>query len=131
MGDLMDFREPNQVNWQGVRPGHNGVQVLISGIRLAIGAVGVYQVPAGNTLFLTCATLGVGNQIASALNLSIYNAVPAIVQSLMGGYQAPGHNFAPAVANYWPPIEIPASFWLYVNESGLCALTYLFHGWVE
>ena len=27
MADLMEYREPNQVLWRGVRPAHNGTQV--------------------------------------------------------------------------------------------------------
>jgi len=49
---LMNFREPNQVKWVGVRPAHNGEQIIRSG-SITGGTYLLYTVPSGKVFYLT------------------------------------------------------------------------------
>jgi hypothetical protein len=52
----MTFREPNMMKWVGVRPAHNGEQVIGYG-SVANGYAVLYTVPAGGIFYLTFAHL--------------------------------------------------------------------------
>ena len=127
----MHFREPNQVKWQGSRPGHNGTQVHLSQECVAIVPTSFYTVPAGKTLFITYAFMAVANPIASSNFLAIYTAVPALYRFIFKGYNAINTAGAACIANFWPPIEVPAGFHLYYSQTFNCLLSYVIHGWVE
>ena len=68
-------REPNQVKWVGVRPGHNGEQVLID-INSAVNAI-LYTVPANKLLFLYDWHTTIVRDVANTINIEIRNNVAA------------------------------------------------------
>ena len=75
-------REPNQVKWIGVRPGHNGEQVIEGDTAVNVLKT-IYTVPADKILLLNnyvatiyCAAGGNGS-------VMIYNAVPALYRTLV------------------------------------------------
>jgi len=73
---LMKFREPNQVKWVGVRPGHNGTQIIRSqGADNA--TVELYLVPVGQTFYLCSASLGYRLVVDGYVKLFINDLVPA------------------------------------------------------
>lgn len=128
---MMKFREPNHVLWRGVRPAHDGTQVLEDG-EANNSTVILYTVGAGKTFYLCGYSLGI--YATAALNssaLGVYNAVPALVTVL--------HRVRTAVdfplhitKSYWPPIEIRATYSVRLWS----AIVTLFvrgciHGWVE
>ena len=123
-------REPNQVKWVGVRPGHNGDQFIYSGVMAAIVPTAIAQVPADKIMFLCSASLGAYGGVVAGMRLAIYTDVPAFWHYLMSGVSAAaGGNFS-SCASYDPPIEIPAGYWLYVEQNVNAQLHYFFHGWI-
>ena len=131
MGDLMDFREPNQVKWVGARPGHNGTQVL-AGVRTAVlNWTILYTVPAGKTLFLTHTFLSSSNAISSTILMAVYDTTPVLWQYLLGNYSQTNTSTPPTIANYWPPIEIPTGYTVQIYQVIDCGLMGTIHGWEE
>ena len=127
----MHFREDNEVKWQGVRPGHNGTQVLLSAQVAAVVPTSFYTVPVGQTLFITNIFMGRGSNPISGVFLAIYTAVPALHQYLaLNNWQAVPYRAQISKA-YWPPIEVAAGYHLYYSQSANCGLTYVVHGWGE
>jgi len=74
---LMKFREPNQVRRVGVRPAHDGTQVLERG-SADNATVVLYTVPAGKVFYLCHAWLNVQGVAAGSVYLAIYDGVPAV-----------------------------------------------------
>ena len=101
-------REPNRVKWIGVRPGHNGEQVLEHGE--AIGAtVVLYTVPATKILLLFGFTCGMSCSANGVGTLGIYTDVPVLHRYLFfSSVQA--NNAVAGCRDYSIPIEIPAGY---------------------
>ena len=118
------FREPNQVKWIGVRPGHNGVEVFEEFYGNA--AAEFYEVPLAKLLFLFDWHLGLTGAAGGDAFLEIRNAVDAhfrYIASCSGQAANPGTNSTQAL---WVPIEIPALFDFRVI-TGLTTTAYI-HG---
>ena len=111
----MHFREPNQVKWQGSRPGHNGTQVIIKINTDA--AAELYEVTAGKTFFLTAFSLGVvrnvnGFQILAIRDdLDAYFCYLGFVNSFTDD---PGLSCGLALTY---PLEIPSGYDFYVSSA--------------
>ena len=101
-------REPNQVKWIGVRPGHNGDQIHEYGT--AVGATTVvYTVPADKILLLFGFNLITSCTVAGTASLGIYTAVPALHRYLSAGTVRA--NFSMTISqDYVVPIEIAAAY---------------------
>ena len=102
-------REPNQVKWIGVRPGHNGIEILESG-NVDNGTDVVYTVPA-DKLFLWFGwnAIMISNAYSSACSIGIFNAVPVLVRNIQTF--GTGANMATALSkSYWPPLEVAEGF---------------------
>ena len=113
------FREPNQVKWIGVRPGHNGVQVFEEAYTNA--NLEFYAVPADKLFLLFDWHLGVTGSAAGDAFLSIRDGVDAHYRylALASGQAAnPGGNTSQAL---WLPIEIATGFDFYVTTAVTCA----------
>ena len=123
-------REPNQVKWVGVRPGHNGDQFIYSGETAVVGYSAIVEVPADYMFFLTYAAIWSRNLAAANYSLSIFDDTPAFLHYIIGG--ASGANIcSPAsVSNFDPPWEIEAGNWLYVGQNVNTLVAYCLHGWV-
>ena len=128
---LMKFREPNQVQWQGVRPGHNGTQVLESFSTALVVPTPFYTVPAGKTFFLTYAGLFQSINITGRLILDIYTDAPAYWRRLLTGLSLLNQISLAINVSYWPPIEVPAGYIFYVEQSAIAGVLAVIHGWVE
>lgn len=128
---LMHFREPNQVKWMGVRPGHNGEQVLAYDTVIN-GAQVVYTVPAGKVFFLCEANLLSISNVTGKIALTIYDAAPALLLTLGGISMIVAQSQGTDHYTYWPPIELPAGYSIRVesNIAGLEARSSIF-GWIE
>ena len=125
------FREPNQVKWVGVRPGHNGEQILEGIIVGAINFTAIYTVPADKMFFMTYAALSNILNIGGNAYLCIYDDTPAIWRVLFGflnilNVPAPG-----PVATFNPPIELAAGYSIRVYQSALIGAIASVHGWVS
>ena len=102
-------REPNQVKWIGVRPGHNGIEILESG-NVDNGTDVVYTVPA-DKLFLWFGwnAIMISNAYSAACYIGIFNAVPVLVKNIQTF--GTGTNMATSLSkSYWPPLEVAAGF---------------------
>ena len=127
----MHFREPNQVKWSGVRPAHNGVQVLESGMANNATVI-LYTVPATEILYLCGFTFVSWTTIFSSDGyLQIYDDGALLWRELAQG--AAGINQAMSMAHgYWPPIEVRADYT--INLVSTAATTVCFaciNGWAE
>ena len=108
-------REPNQVKWIGVRPGHNGIQVIEN--NAANNAVVIiYTVPAGKLFLLFGYFYHQYATAASTGYLAVYNAVPADVHHLAGG-QSPAVSVFAVTRDYTVPLEFPAGYSFRISSS--------------
>ena len=128
---LMKFREENHVKWMGVRPGHDGAQVL-ERASANNGVTILYTVPAGSTFYLCHAWLDVDAVAAGSVNLSIYNDVPAIWRLLYVSSVPITTNRLIGEGSFFPPIELPAAYSIRVESTVLnCIARSFIYGWVE
>jgi len=128
---LMKFREPNQVKWQGVRPGHNGTQVIAE--NYAINArLPIYTVLAGETFYLcslgmACATFAAGTGTAG-----VETGGGVVLAHLLYDNYVAGSNLFTKNVSFWPPLEVPALYDVFVYSSALVLQMYGWaFGWVE
>ena len=130
MSDMM-FREPNQVKWQGSRPGHNGTQVLENTESNVLNWVVLYTVPAGQTLFLTMVSFSWDQSVNNVWKIAIYDDVPALWKTLAIGRAilAAGNPFW--MSTFWPPIEVPAGYHIQRYQDVAIAPCFTIHGWTE
>lgn len=128
---VMEFREPNQVLWRGVRPAHNGTQIA-KDKTITNGTAIVHTVTAAKTFFLTAATFSVfGSAAAQRGELFVRDADdlnPYLIFLL--GLGAAGHFSEGLPFN--PPLEIPAGYdvCIFSNDANLGAAAFI-HGWEE
>lgn len=116
-------REPNMVQWVGVRPAHNGVQVLVRE-SVAAGSATIYTVAAGYVLLLYDAVLWSAAQVTGLGYLTVWNATPALVCALCGlrsqlNTSLPGHSFHTAL-----PIELVEGWSVRVTSTGVAHTVY-------
>ena len=127
----MAFREPNQVKWVGIRPGHNGSQVF-KYASATNGVTIVHTVTAGKTLYLvTASIMSLSNQASNGF-IGVRNGADVdqgylchVIGAALGGYPSP----------LWysmPPLELPAGWDVYVQSgaAGFTAIGTIF-GWEE
>jgi len=127
----MHFREPNQVKWQGSRPGHNGTQVLESFTTVAIATTPFYTVPVGHTLFLTNVAVSSSINVSSVLWVNIHTDAPAFWRTLLVGETIINADRMALVNQYWPPVEIPSGYIIYVHQTVNVNIRITIHGWYE
>ena len=128
---LMKFREPNQVRWQGVRPGHNGTQVLAFAFA-DNETTDIYTVPAGKTFFLTWYSLGLTTVAAGNCSLQIRTPVPVVLLVLDRLFFTVAGNMPSVSQSLTFPIEVASTYLISVVSSaaGLRAYGNIV-GWVE
>ena len=107
------YKEQNQVKWIGVRPGHNGDE-LIKNIDLAASAI-VYTVPDDKLLLLFDWSIGIVQNVNNGSSLQLRTDVPAVYAEL--AYVTSGINTAGQITSQSLniPIEIPESYDIYVT----------------
>ena len=109
-------REPNQVKWIGVRPGHNGEQILIN-IDTAVTAV-IYTVPADKLLFIFNYSYSCASNAAAWAFVQLRNALDVVYYTLGQSASSAGACAPVVSANLWVPIEVPAGYDLYLTTAG-------------
>ena len=121
------YREPNQVKWIGVRPGHNGEQVIESDETTNVLSA-IYTVPADKILLLFGYGLDVWSTVASAGSFYIYDATPAIWRIL--GRITVGANSGRSVPkSLYPPIELAEDYSLrIITNNAACIINAYIHG---
>jgi len=128
---LMKFREPNQVKWQGVRPAHNGTQVL-DRASATNGTTTIYTVPAGNVFYLCYVSLGYYAMAAGTVQIVIRDSTAALRAMLYSDLLTGGFDGIGKASNFWPPVELDALWTVKISSSapGLSVHGTVF-GWVE
>lgn len=127
----MEFREPNQVLWRGVRPGHNGTQILkqhykANGVRI------VHTVTAGKTLYLLSSLLHYSADVTGSITAAIRDTGDNIVFYLGISFVFAGVSTPPVSWHFWPPAEIPAGYDIFVSSSAAGLTAWLgISGWEE
>ena len=101
-------REPNQVKWVGVRPGHNGEQVLIH-INTNVNTV-LYTVPADKLLLIFSWQLVVAQAAAVSAQLELQTAVPAAYYQLAYNRNTATFFHPQSSQSLTIPIEVPATY---------------------
>ena len=99
-------REPNMVKWVGIRPGHNGEQV----IEFASGAnvqTTVYLVPATKLFLWYGWRLTIRGAAISTGQLEIWSAVPALKHTIIHIYTQANVAYS-AGDRFDPPLELSA-----------------------
>ena len=106
-------REPNQVKWVGVRPGHNGEQVLININRNANALL--YTVGVGKLLMLY--DWQIGMVLAANLSCSLYIRTDAAAPYYYLAYLSTATNVTGGNMsnNTCVPIEVPAAYDFYIE----------------
>ena len=116
---VMGFREPNMARWVGVRPGHDGQQLVVLGSATNVQTTIVYTVPAGNLLLLCGIVLSAHGAAVNLSDLYVRNSADVLQYYMWEHYWPSDYGFAWA-HSYYPPIEIPAG-WDVVVANGIAA----------
>jgi len=128
---LMNYRIGNEARILGIRPGHNGEQILVRADVIG-GTATVYTVPAGKIAFITHIAAGVSNDVTGLSYVGIQNTVPATIWFAHIGYSIAQSCSFYDNASYYPPIELPTGYSIFIHSgsAGLdswCSI----HGWEE
>ena len=128
---LMNYREANQVLWRGVRPAHNGTQI-VKYIFACNNVTIIHTVSAGTTFHLCSFGLGVHTVAAGTINVAVRNAADVFQYYLAMAEIVAGVTTMPFQGTFWPPLEIPAGYDLVV-QSNAVVLTVMgmCFGWEE
>jgi len=127
----MHFREPNQVKWQGSRPGHNGVQVIIGEQTAVLNWTVFYTVPAGKILYLCQSWLGTAIMVVGAVGMAVHDDADVFQYRLHGSVITAAITNMPDRAKYWPPLEIPAGYTIKHYQAANTQLIYGIKGWTD
>ena len=120
-------REPNQVKWIGVRPGHNGEQIIKNA--LANNAtVEIYEVPADKLLFIFGYFVSITAVVNVAGYLEIYTAVPALESTLYVAGARAGYSISVVHSFGNVPIEVAAGYFIKVRSSAAAPVDAGFNG---
>jgi len=128
---LMSFREANQMLWRGVRPAHNGTQVIAQKAADNLTAT-IYTVGVGETLYLCSATMGFVAIAAGQAIVQLINAAPVWTVYAFYDVILAGSEGRTQTRSYWPPVEMSAGSTITVQSVGAgLNLRASIHGWVE
>ena len=120
-------REPNQVKWVGVRPGHNGEQINRCNT-VDNGTVILYTVPADKLLLIHYHYASGFAAANGILSFSIFDAVPANVGEIWQARFRTAEGWGVAVSHFFP-IEIPTGYSLrLISDTVGVTINAGFHG---
>jgi len=130
MSDMM-FREPNQVKWQGVRPGHNGKQVYWNTSTFAIGELVI--VPASATLrrFITYYDMMLNPTGICIAQLRVYTDGDVLVWTFGHIRNIVNGTSGDKTGTFNPPFELPIGWYIVTSLSTGVSLETAILGWEE
>ena len=99
-------REPNQVKWIGVRPGHNGEQIIEFNTATNATVI-IYTVPADKILLLNGFNSNIWSSANGTCYLQWWDAVPALYRNL-ASQQALASSAYSTKNDYMMPLELDA-----------------------
>ena len=127
----MNHREGNRIKWIGVRPAHDGTQVIKSAYKIN-GTEIIHTVTAGKTLYLKGFFFESSSSVSGVAGaLIVRNALDVLEYYLAYCYHR-GASEKLAARDYSQPIEIPAGYDICII-SGALTLEVLaeIDGWEE
>jgi len=128
---LMSFREENHVKWMGVRPGHDGTQIIK--YALSNNATVVLYTAVGVTVAeIVYLSLSVSTgAVAGVGSLQVFNAVPALVNSLML-IEVPANGYNQLAVGLPYPLELLEDWSIRVFSSDIVlSARGMLYGWEE
>jgi len=128
---LMNFREPNQVKWVGVRPAHNGTQIAKQATAIDQTTV-LHTVTSGKTLFIATLIIEfdstvsgvVGNvRVRDTSDVTMFDIVTCVMREATQELLSIPFN---------PPLEIAEGYDIVLvsNNSSMRTIGFI-HGWEE
>lgn len=130
---VMSYREANHMLWRGVRPAHDGTQIIELNAQVGVGNSIVYTIGAGVNLYLTYLELTSRCSAAAPCGcwLGAYTAAPALWKYLLYQYYDLAGQQS-IFSGLFYPVEIPASHTIRVesNHANLDVRAVI-HGWIE
>jgi len=115
---LMSFREKNRVKWMGVRPAHDGVQVLKRAAAINSATI-IHTVSAGKTLYLCYCGMQVLVVADGGAYVAVYDDTPAYFFPVHRSVVVAGSGPISVGASFWPPIELLAGYSVQVYSGAL------------
>ena len=111
------WREPNAARWVGVRPGHDGTQVVKSASCGGVATAILYTVTAGKVLLLFNFTLSCDGATGGNAGMFVRDDGDVFQYNL---YWIDRINAIPTVCSMamWMPIEIPAGYDIVLQGGG-------------
>ena len=114
----MKYRDDNKVLWRGIRPAHNGNQI-IKRVSVVNGSSIVHTVSAGKTLYLTQWRFSSQTTVAGLYgNIHVRDGGDVILYYMDDILMAAIGEYGNAVGLFFP-IEIPAGYDVVVQSSGV------------
>jgi len=128
---LMGFREPNYALRVGIRPGHDGTQVVATET-CDNSTVIVYTVTSGKVLYLCEGMLSIPSLVTGKAVLALRDTGDNFWRSLCRIRAAAATTVQANHVNFWPPLEVPSGYDIYITSTqpGLTILGEI-HGWEE
>ena len=120
-------REPNQVKWIGVRPGHNGEQILEHN-QASNNTVIIYTVPADKLLLIFDYFISLYGAVNVQGTLALYTDVPALWKYLYDGAVRANNDISIAHNYGIIPVELPAGYSIRITSTAVAAVTAGIHG---
>jgi len=128
---LMTYREANEVLWRGVRPAHNGTQ-LIKRQPCTNQTVMLYTVLAGETLHLCSATGAIEAVAAGIVTMAILDDGGVVQYYIMDEAVLAGQSGVTRSQTFWPPVEMPTDWQIRLISTAVgLQLQGSIFGWIE
>ena len=127
----MNFREPNQARWLGVRPAHNGEQLVAYNITTNDDR-SIYQVPSGKTAYITSMIItATSGSVGGNVQVNYTDSANNLIKRLVNHFFRVTGNIAFSVS-FNPPLELinQQRIRAYSNAND-ATITVFLHGWEE
>lgn len=127
----MEFRESNQALWRGVRPGHNGVQVVANN-NANNDTIEIYTVSIGKILYLTTLSWGTDPNAEGRGLIRVRNTTDVLQYDIVDIYSRGANPCFSGSIPFNPPLEIPERWDIVVTSTVTSFVMFCFiHGWEE
>jgi len=127
----MSYREDNKVLWRGVRPAHNGTQLIGYGTATN-NTVDVLQVTAGKKGFITELNIAFSFTVAGTGYVYWTDSLNAVIESLYVISTVAMSLVMAIPVKYWPPLEIGSSDKIRIaSNNASIAIKCTAKGWEE
>ena len=127
----MNFREPNQVKWVGVRPAHNGEQLAINNNAQGT-TITMYTVPTDQVAFVDLMVVTLDCNAANHISgVYVEDSGGTIIYRIIGTYVRDISTRVYPIS-FYPPLELPSGYQIIISSDSSDLITRVFiHGWVE